>query len=113
MANTTRSTATLHTPGAELHRVLERLRHPFAHAAAEELTIEPDDARSVHVGHEPMAFTVLEGELLVTCEGDLEDHVVGAGETFVTERRGHHVLAAFRPSKVRLAEVTAPARRAA
>lgn len=114
MATTTRSTATLHTSGAELHRVLERLRHPFTHAAAEELTLADGDVRSVHVGHDPMAFTVLEGELLVTCEGDLEDHIVGAGETFVTERRGHHVLAALRPSKVRVAEQTSgPVRRAA
>jgi hypothetical protein len=113
MATTTRSTV-LHTPGAELHRVLERLRHPFTHTAAEELTLADGEVRSVQVGHDPMAVTVLDGELLITCEGDLEDHIVGEGETFLSERRGHHVLAALRPSKVRVAEQTSgPERRAA
>lgn len=112
MSHATRSTAALHTPAAELHRLVERLRHPFAHASAEEIALGSDEVRSVHVGHQPMTFEVLEGELLVTCEGDPEDHVVAAGQTFRSERRGHHVLAAFMPSRVRLAEAAA-VRRAA
>jgi DUF2917 family protein len=68
-----------------------------------ELRLELTDARSVRVGAAPVAITCLEGELLVTCEGDLEDHVVGRGETYVTRRRGHHVVSALRPSRARVA----------
>jgi hypothetical protein len=112
MTTPTRSTANLHTPAAELHRILERMKHPFAHGGAEEIALGVDDVHSVRVGHHPMTFTVVEGEVLVTCEGDLEDHVLYAGETFHTELRGHHVIAALRPSRVRVDEA-APERRAA
>lgn len=112
MTTPTRSTATSHTPAAELHRILDRVRHPFAHGGAEEIALDVDGVHSVHVGHHPMTFTVLEGEVLLTREGDLEDHVLHAGDLFHTARRGHHVLAALTRCRVHL-DVVAPEHRAA
>jgi Protein of unknown function (DUF2917) len=101
MPNTTRSTATWQ-PGAPHPARLGRAPTLVALAPAEELVLGADGVRSVHVGRMPLTFTVLEGEVLVTAAGDYEDHVVGRGQTFRTERRGHHVIAGLRPSRVRI-----------
>jgi hypothetical protein len=79
------------------------LRRTAAGPAAEEVALGADGVRSVHVGRTALAFTVLSGLVLVTAAGDPEDHVVQAGETFRTARRGHHVVYAFSPSRVRVA----------
>ena len=42
----------------------------------------------------------LSGQLLVTMEGDLEDHVVEAGQSFRVNGRGRLVMAALRPARV-------------
>ncbi|WP_242342997.1 DUF2917 domain-containing protein [Anaeromyxobacter terrae] len=81
----------------------QQLSSRSAPSAPLELRLELTDARSVRVGSAPVAVTCLEGELLVTCEGDPEDHVVGRGETYVTRRRGHHVVSALCPSRARVA----------
>ena len=80
---------------------------PFARGASapevEEITLGADGARSFHVGDAAMEVKVLTGLALVTCAGDPEDHVVAAGQTFRSERPGHHVVAAFQPTRVRIA----------
>ena len=101
MTTPTRSLAQELQPAFAL-RALERARHLFAQEApvSEELVLRRDGVRSVHVGKQPMELAVLEGSVLVTCEGDAHDHVVEAGESFRSERAGHHVVAALRPSRV-------------
>jgi hypothetical protein len=67
-----------------------------------ELALSDWSARSVAVHpRRPVAVTCVEGELLVTMEGDPEDHVLAAGETLVAARRGRLAVAALGPSRVR------------
>jgi hypothetical protein len=101
MANTTRSTATWLPGPLGLGSSLRRAAPP----AAEEVALAADGVKSVHVGRAPLAFTVLSGEVLLTAAGDHEDHVLGAGEVFRSERRGHHVVYALSPARVRVARV--------
>lgn len=105
MANSLRSPVRRHpAPGPWAHAPLARLLARTVSPANEpvtEILLGPDDARSVHVAGDT-SFTVLEGSVLVTCEGDREDHVVGAGQAFRPERHGHHVIAAFVQSRVRV-----------
>jgi hypothetical protein len=48
----------------------------------------------------PLEIECVAGELLVTFEGDLDDHIVATGEVFRTSGRGRAVVAAFVPSRV-------------
>jgi hypothetical protein len=61
----------------------------------------------------PIEIECLAGELLVTAEGDLEDHIVPAGESFRVSRRGRVVVAALVPSRVRIGELRPGGRAAA
>jgi hypothetical protein len=99
MATPMRSTATW-LPG---HLGLgSSLRRTGAAPAAEEVALGADGVKSVHVGRAPVTFTVLSGEVLLTAAGDLEDHVLHAGQVFRSVRRGHHVLLALGPARVRV-----------
>ena len=101
MATTLRSP--VHGPWE--HSALARLLQRTLHAANEpvtELEVGADEARSLHVAAPGTTFSVLAGSVLVTCEGDVEDHVLAAGETYTAARRGHHVIAGLAPSRVRI-----------
>jgi hypothetical protein len=65
-----------------------------------EWSVRALDVRPRH----PVEIECLAGELLVTCEGDLEDHIVSAGESFRAHRRGRLVVAALVPSRVGIRE---------
>jgi Protein of unknown function (DUF2917) len=73
-----------------------------------ELALADWSARSIHVRNQPVEVSCLQGEVLVTLEGDLDDHVLAAGQAFRAERRGRLVVAALGPSRVRVAEVVSP-----
>jgi len=76
--------------------------------AVTELVLADWSARSIHVRNQPVEVSCLEGEVLVTLEGDHEDHIVAMGGAFRAEHRGRLVVAALGPSRVRVAEVPAP-----
>ena len=76
--------------------------------AVTELVLADWSARSIHVRNQPVEISCLEGELLVTLEGDHDDHIVAKGGAFRAEHRGRLVVAALGASRVRVAEVQAP-----
>jgi hypothetical protein len=64
----------------------------------------PDwSARSIDVRrHHPVKVSCLDGEVLVTAEGDFEDHVLEPGAAFTAEHQGRVVVTALRPSHVQV-----------
>lgn len=70
-------------------------------APARHLALAEGAVHSLHV-REPLEITALAGEVLVTAERDPEDHVIPAAGRFRTTRRGHHVVYALKPSRVRV-----------
>ena len=64
-----------------------------------QVALGPSRARSYDVRRSPIEIGILEGEVLVTFEGDASDHVLAAGATIKSPRRGQVAVAAFRPSR--------------
>lgn len=56
-------------------------------------------AWSRYVRRRPIQIEVLEGEVMVTFEGDPTDHILRPGSAFTTSGRGRVAVAAFRPSR--------------
>ena len=70
-----------------------------------ELFIPDWAARSIDVRRRhPVRVACLDGEVLVTAEGDPEDHVLEPGGTFVADHRGRVVVTALRDSHVEVRE---------
>ena len=70
-----------------------------------ELILPDWSARSIDVRrHHPVQVACLDGEVLVTAEGDIEDHVLEPGGAFLADRRGRVVVTALRPSRVSVRE---------
>jgi len=68
-----------------------------------EMFLPDGSARSIDVRRRhPVQVACLDGEVLVTAEGDLEDHVLEPGGAFTAEHRGRVVVTALRPSRVRV-----------
>jgi Protein of unknown function (DUF2917) len=70
---------------------------------ASRFLLAPWSVQSIDVRRHVLAPSCQEGEVLVTCEGDPEDHVLGAGSSFHWERRGRVVVAGLLQSAVRVA----------
>ncbi len=70
-----------------------------------EIALADWSVRSIDVRGRPIEVSCVEGEVLVTFEGDPEDHIVAAGHGFRAQGRGRLVVAALRPSTVRIAVV--------
>jgi hypothetical protein len=69
----------------------------------EVLTLPSWSARSVDVrSRQRVELVCLEGELLVTFEGDRKDHIVSRGQAFRADRRGRAVIAALEPSRIEI-----------
>jgi len=68
-----------------------------------EIVLADWTARSVDVRGRQVEVSCVNGEVLVTFEGDPQDHVVSAGDAFRVRCRGRLVVAALRPSRVLLA----------
>jgi hypothetical protein len=70
-----------------------------------ELFLPDWSARSIDVRRRhPILVACLDGEVLVTAEGDFEDHVLEPGGEFTSEQRGRVVVTALRPSHVQVKE---------
>jgi DUF2917 family protein len=96
------------SPAANLLRaVAERLRATPVQCERPKLQVAlgVTHAWSFDVRSHPMRIQLLEGEVMVTFEGDPVDHVLTQGAVFTTPRRGRVAVAAFRPSRF---SVTAP-----
>jgi hypothetical protein len=81
-------------------RILPAMKIP---CSTTEMVLADGSARSVDVRRRPVEVSCVNGEVLVTFEGDPQDHVVAAGGAFRVRRRGRLVVAALRPSRVLLA----------
>lgn len=66
-----------------------------------EWTVRAVDVRPRH----PVEIECVAGELLVTFEGDLDDHILAAGEAFRASGRGRAVIAALVASRVAIREL--------
>lgn len=51
---------------------------------------------------ENLSLTCLAGELWLTRDGDIEDYILGPGQSFVLRRGDQAAVQALRPSRVRL-----------
>ena len=89
-------------PMSAFEDAAELLQSTFGRGDGPELQVAlgPSRAWSFDVRRKPIAIELLEGEVLVTFEGDPEDHVLSTqGAVFRTSRRGKVAVAAFRPSR--------------
>ena len=68
-----------------------------------QIALEPWRAWSLVVGRDPVEIALVEGEVMVTFEGDPADHILGEGAAFKTSRRGRVAVVAFRPSRFSVA----------
>jgi hypothetical protein len=103
MAETT-SGFTLQLPAAPPNRLQaagELLRSTLMRRDGPQLQVAlgGTHAWSFEVRRHPMKLQVLEGEVMVTFEGDPMDHVLAQGALFTTPRHGRVAVAAFRPSR--------------
>ncbi len=84
-----------------------------------ELALEENETWSGKVRGPGVEIRCLSGMVWVTLEGDVEDRVLTAGDSFVSDRPGRVAMMAFRPARVRVAgcsdqrRATSRARRAA
>jgi DUF2917 family protein len=70
-----------------------------------ELFLPDWSARSIDVRRRhPVRVACIDGEVLVTAEGDPEDHVLEPGTAFVADHRGRVVVTALRDSRVEVRE---------
>ena len=68
----------------------------------QELDLGKDATWSARVGGSAVEVRCSRGMLLVTLEGDVEDHVLPEGESFVTTRRGRLAVWALEASRLRV-----------
>jgi Protein of unknown function (DUF2917) len=68
-----------------------------------DLSLEEDETWSGSVGASRVEVRCLSGSVWVTLEGDAQDHVLSAGESFVPSHPGRLAMMAFRPARVRVA----------
>ncbi len=99
------------------HWGLESLRWVLGRRAAVrprpfEIILEENETRNFEVGGLGVEVVCLSGEVWVTVEGDPQDHVLAAGATFSTGRRGRLAMMALRPARLGLRPVRRAAERA-
>lgn len=63
------------------------------HLAVHQMLVLPD---------ENLSLTCLAGELWLTRDGDVEDYILGPGQSFVVRRGDQAAVQALKPSRVRL-----------
>jgi len=72
-----------------------------------DLALEQDETWSCRTSGRARAPQVevrcLSGTVWVTLEGDIEDHVLSEGDTFVAARPGRLAMMALRPARLRVA----------
>lgn len=67
-----------------------------------QVSLDAPHAWSFDVRRDDLAITLLDGEVMVTFEGDPLDHVLAPGETFTTPGRGRVAVSALRQSRFRV-----------
>lgn len=67
-----------------------------------EIVLEENETWSFEVGGPRVEIVCLSGEVWVTLEGDPEDHVLAAGATLSTGRKGRLAMMALRPARLGL-----------
>jgi hypothetical protein len=96
--------------GGGLREAIRRRRLGRGGEAGEvQLELERSAAWSAEVGRAGLEVRCTGGALLVTMEGDPEDHELSPGQAFVASRRGRLVVWALEAARVR---VTSPCRAA-
>ena len=71
--------------------------------------LEADGVWSVEVGRGGVEVRVAAGEVWLTREGDLEDHVLAAPRAFESARRGKLVVTALTAVRFEVASLARPA----
>ncbi len=103
MVDTMSSFALQHPRNAAsaLRDAADLLQSTFGRADGPQLQIAlgPSRAWSFDARRRAIAIEVLEGEVMVTFEGDVTDHVLAKGATIRSPRRGKVAVAAFQPSR--------------
>jgi hypothetical protein len=84
--------------GAAMRRLLARLDD-----GESRVELERDGTWSAVVGRTGMEVRCTLGQVIVTCEGDPEDHVLSEGSVFVARGPGRLAVWALQPARVRLA----------
>jgi Protein of unknown function (DUF2917) len=93
------------TAASALRDAAQLLRSTLGRGGAPQLQIAlgPSRAWSFDVRRDPIEIQLLDGEVMVTFEGDLEDHILAQGATFRTSGRGRVAVVAFRASRFSVA----------
>jgi hypothetical protein len=76
------------------------------------LELARDETWSAVVDGKGLEVRCASGLVMITCEGDPEDHVLSAGSVFVARRPGRLAIWALEPARVRIAladEAASPA----
>ncbi len=73
------------------------------------ITLSEAEAWSTVVGAEGIRVRVAAGEVWLTREGDVEDHVLAAPQTFRSERRGRLAVQALGPARLEVSPLRAGA----
>jgi DUF2917 family protein len=66
------------------------------------LELELDETWSAVVGGKGLEVRCASGLVMVTCEGDPEDHVLSAGSVLVARRPGRLAIWALEPARLRV-----------
>lgn len=76
------------------------------------LELSESQTWSAEVGRDGIQLRVRSGEVWITRQGDVLDHVVPAHETFDSKRKGRLVVLALTPARVEITSLASPARTA-
>ena len=96
--------------GATLRQLLKRRRNDFCEL---NLELELDRTWSVVANGSGIVVCCDAGVVVVTCEGDAEDHVLSAGAAFVAARSGRLAIWALQPARLQVKRCSAAGEKAA
>ncbi len=88
--------------GEAMRRLLGGRRDGLAEPCLD-LVLVKDGTWSAVVDRTPIEVTCALGLVMITCEGDAEDHVLLEGATFVARRPGRLAIWALQPARLRVA----------
>jgi DUF2917 family protein len=80
-------------------------RHPRRHPVLD-LELEQERTWSRVVGRRGIEVYCTLGLVVITCEGDREDHVLSGGAAFVTSRPGRLAIWALHRTRLRMQELS-------
>jgi hypothetical protein len=95
--------------GEAIRRLLGRRRDGLRDTCLD-LELELDETWSVVAGRSGIEVRCTRGLVMITREGDPEDHVLPGGGTFVASRPGRVAIWAFQPARLRISAAGEAAR---